>query len=161
MKKEELSIDNGNGKDSPPIMQVDGENSTIMFAVKSLKQEMNVSRQQTDLSKYVVMEGMQNSDKVDFFTEFIDFNDAIRMNTIERYIKIAPLIIRKSKKIDQVKAMMQEVYGEHVKEHKRNMTSLKRKREEAYTKILGADSSDSGVIAPTGLKRFFGVGRQK
>ena len=105
------------------------------------------------------MEGMQNPDKRQFFTEYINFDDVMRMNTIERYVDVAPLIIRKCSPQTKLKidSMLKKVYHEHVEEHKENMTSLKRKREEAYTKILGADSSDSGVT-PTGLKKFFGFG---
>lgn len=164
-------VDNGNGKtnkneivkseqslDIPEVMRGDDNTNSIISA---LQNDMRVSSiQNTDLSKYLVMEGMQNDSKISFFTEFINDDDVLRCNTIEQYITVAPLIIRKTSKsaFNKVQVLMQDVYGKHVKTHKRNMVSKQRKRESAYTKILSNDTIDTYATVPTGVKKFFGIG---
>lgn len=153
--------DNGSGKDKdnddvPDIMS-GGHQATAM--IEQFKNDITRSKGNVDLSKYYVMEGMQNKDKLDFFTEFIDDDDVLRMNTIEMYVTVAPLIIRKTsdKSMAKINKLLQDVYTGHIHTHKTNMVSKERKREITYRDILSSDSSDSGVVS-TGFKKFFGVG---
>lgn len=144
-----------NGLDTPEIMT--GDNRAVSI-VEQFRSDIQKSNRAGEMSKYIVMEGMQNKDKLDFFTEFIDDDDVLRMNTIQMYVDIAPLIIRKTseKNMDRIKELLNNVYLGHVHTHKTNMVSKQRKREESYSKILSSDSSDSGVT-PTGFRKFFGV----
>ncbi len=165
-KTEQQTIEPSNGKKKkediiiPEIMS--SNNSNMQEVVKELKQDMSRSNRGMELSKYQVQEGMQNKDKVPFFTEFRDFDDVLRMNTIEAFVVITPLIIRKTseKNMTRIQNMLNAVYIGHRDTHKTNMTSLNRKREEAYVKILSSDSSDSGAI-PSGFRKFFGIGGKK
>ena len=145
----------------PAIMDIQNMQNTQQIAGE-IKNQINASKQGIDLTKYQVMVGMQDPDKRQFFTEYENRDDVLRMNTIERYVDIAPLIIRKCSpdvkaKID---TLMKKVYHEHVEEHKENMSALKRGRESAYVKILSSESSDSGAV-PTGFRKFFGIGSKK
>lgn len=153
---DKVTIDNGNGKDAetPEIMKGD---TTAVGLIEQFRNDVQRTNRNVDLSKYYVMEGMQNKDKLDFFTEFEDTDDVLRMNTIQQYVTIAPLIVRKSKNMEKIKTLLQDVYVGHVNTHKTNMVSKNRAREEAYVRILSSDSSDSGVTA-TGFRKFFGVG---
>lgn len=165
MGKKELSIDNGNGKNEPkdsdaaPLILVSGGAEQL---VQKLREEARTQEKTVDLSKYAVMEGMQNYDKVDFFTEFVNDDDVLRMNTIEMFVKVSPYTIRKTsaKNREKINSLLKEVYVAHVQTHKRNMVSKSRKREDAYTRILASESSDSGVV-PTGIRKFFGIGGKK
>lgn len=143
----------------PEIMQ--GNNNAVAL-IQEYRNDIVKNRPQTDQSKYQVMEGMQNKDKVPFFTEFINFDDILRMNTIEMFGTVSPYIIRKTSEDNMKKiiALNKVVYTGHVETHKINMVSLERKREESYTKILSSDSSDSGNV-PTGFRKFFGMGAKK
>ena len=163
-KKEEKqpTIDNGNGHSSkqelviPDIMQ---GGQQAVSVVEQFRSDMQKSNRGVDLSKYYVMEGMQNKDKLNFFTEFENSDDVLRMNTIEMYVTVSPMIIRKTSvaNMARIKTLLKDVYTGHVETHKTNMVSNNRKREDAYVRILSSDSSDSGVV-PTGFKKFFGVG---
>lgn len=110
---------------------------------------------QEDLTKFKVMEGMQSEKTNKFFTEYTDFDDVLRMNTIEMFTYVAPLIVRKTseKNREKIQAIMDSVYRKHVTTHKENMTSLNRKREASYTKILSHDTTEE--VIPTGVKKFF------
>lgn len=166
MGKQKTTVEPVNGKKEdekiivPPIMA--DNNSSAVDMVKELRQDMSRSNRGMELSKYQVQEGMQSKDKVSFFTHYLNFDDVLRMNTIESFVDISPLIIRKTstKNMDRIKIMLTNVYIKHVDNHKTNMTSLERKREDAYVKILSSDSSDSGTV-PTGIKKFFGIGKGK
>jgi hypothetical protein len=147
----------------PTVLDITEDNKGQLFELATkLKSDINSSKIGVDPTKYQVMEGMQNPDKRQFFSDYENRDDVYRMNTIQRYVRIAPLIIRRCKPatLNKIELMMQQIYAEHVEEHKENVTSLKRGRETAYTKILGADSSDSGS-SPTGFRKFFGVGGRK
>ena len=155
LEKEELKI--------PAIMDTsNGNGSAMQEVVKDLRSDMSKSNRGMELSKYAVQEGMQVKEKVPFFSEFTNFDDVLRMNTIEAFVTIAPLIIRKTSthNMEKIVTMLNNVYIGHRDTHKTNMTSLNRKREEAYVKILASDSSDSGVM-PSGFKKFFGIGGKK
>src|SRR5574341_1754440 len=137
-------VDNGHDNQElvlPAIMQ--GNQATVDI-VKELKNDIQRPRNNADLSRYMVMEGMQNEDKVPFFTEFINDDDVLRMNTIEAYAKIVPMIVHKTsdRNRNRIEKLMNDVYIEHVKTHKRNMTSKHRGRELAYTKILANAGQD-------------------
>jgi len=136
-----------------------GDNARLL--IQEFRKDDKVSNNNMELSKYVVQEGMQNEDKISFFTEFKDMDDVLRMNTIEAFNQASLLCIRKiSKKwMDKILDLNKNIYAEHSRTHKRNMVSLQRKREDAYVKILSSDSSDSGVV-PTGIRKFFGVGKK-
>lgn len=153
--KGELHIDNGKDKDTPEIMT--GDNKAVAI-IESFRSDMQRSNIKQETSKYLVMEGMQNKDKIDFFTEFTNDDDILRMNTIQMYVDIAPLIIRKTSTNNMLRitALLNGVYDKHVMTHKTNMVSKNRKREESYNKILSSDSSDSGIPS-SGFKKFFGV----
>lgn len=148
-----------NGKDTEEIPEIMSGNTEAVGMIEQFKNDIARSNRNVDLSKYYVMEGMQNKDKLDFFTEFIDDDDVLRMNTIEMYVTVAPLIIRKASQQSRKKItdLLNNVYVGHVKTHKTNMVSKERKREITYRDILSSDSSDSGVVS-TGFKKFFGVG---
>lgn len=139
-----------------PVIMVDGAQAQLL--VDRIQQDNMIGQQQADLSRYLVMEGMQNEEKVPFFTEFVDFDDVLRINTIEAYVNIAPLIMRRTteKNMKKITALLDKVYMGHVKGHKRNMVSLDRKREEAYIRILSTETADN--IGSSGLQKFFGVG---
>src|SRR5574342_1381297 len=98
----------------PAIMQ--GNEQTVNI-VKELKNDIQRPRNNADLSRYMVMEGMQNEDKVPFFTEFINDDDVLRMNTIEAYAKIVPMIVHKTsdRNRQRIQTLMNDVYTEHVK----------------------------------------------
>lgn len=149
----------GNGKDVPIILAGNGNAEKL---VERLREETRATEKTVDLSKYYVMEGMQNIDKVKFFSDFENRDDVLRMNTIEAFVNVAPLVIRKTstKNMEKIEKLLNDVYSGHVDTHKINVVSLARGRESAYTKILSSDSSDSGVV-PTGLKKFFGIGKSK
>lgn len=142
-----------------PMIMIDGQ--TAMQLVQKIQKDNAMSQQSADLSRYLVMEGMQNEEKIPFFTELTDFDDVLRMNTIEAYVNIAPLIIRKTTEnnFKKINLLLQTVYMGHVKGHKRNMVSHKRERESAYVKILASAGED--VIGSSGLQKFFGVGGKK
>lgn len=110
---------------------------------------------QEDLTKFKVMEGMQSEKTNKFFTEYVNFDDVLRMNTIEMFTYVAPLIVRKTSQHnrEKIQAIMESVYRKHVTTHKENMTSLNRKRELSYTKILSHDTTEE--VIPTGIKKFF------
>jgi len=153
-----------NGKDNqlviPSVMNLDAGGKQVL---QDLRQDLKASQNQTvDLSKYYVMEGMQNKDKLDFFTELINDDDTLRMNTIEAFNNVSILCIRKTSphNMQKIIDLNKAVYQEHVRTHKTNMVSKGRARENAYVKILSSDSSDSGVV-PTGIKKFFGIGGKK
>lgn len=155
LEKEELKI--------PDIMDTsNGNGSAIKEVVQDLRADMSKSNRGMELSKYAVQEGMQTKDKVPFFTQFMDFDDVLRMNTIEAFFTIAPLTVKKTSEsnMKRITQMLQDVYIGHRDTHKINMTSLDRKREDAYVKILSSDSSDSGTV-PSGFKKFFGLGKNK
>lgn len=147
--------DNGKDNDIPPIMT--GDNKAVEL-IEAFRNDALKTNRDTSWSKYLVMEGMQNKDKIDFFTEFVNDDDVLRMNTIQMYIDIAPLIIRKTseKNMLKIKTLLNGVYALHVMTHKTNMVSKNRKREDSYNKILSSDSSDSGIPS-SGFKKFFGV----
>lgn len=132
---------------------------TALEKIQEYRDDIVRNRPAMDRTKFEVMEGMQNEEKNRFFTEFIDDNDVLRMNTIEAYVTIAPLIIRKcspsTKK--RIEELMEKVYVGHVKTHKINMVSKHREREHSYTKILSHDTTEE--VVPTGIKKFFGFGR--
>lgn len=142
-----------------PSIMIDANQAQQL--VQSIQKDNMVGNNQADLSRYLVMEGMQNEEKIPFFTELLSFDDTLRMNTIEAYVNIAPLIIRKTSEKNMVKInnLLQSVYLGHVRGHKRNMVSLKRQRESAYVRILSTDTTDN--IGSTGLQKFFGVGGGK
>lgn len=142
----------------PAVMQ---SNDVTQRVVSDLKDAISRPRNNADLSRYQVMEGMQNEEKIPFFTEFINDDDVLRMNTIEAYAMIVPKIVRKTSEKNRlrIQQLMNDVYIEHVKTHKRNMTSKSRGRESAYTKILANESQEQ--IVPSGLTKFFGVGGKK
>ena len=145
----------------PAIMDIQNMQNIQQIAGE-IKNQISASKQGIDLTKYQVMEGMQNPEKRQFFTEYENRDDVLRMNTIERYVDIAPLIVRKCSPAvrEKINTLMKKVYHEHVEEHKENMSALKRGRESAYIRILSAESSDSGSV-PTGFRKFFGIGNKK
>src|SRR2546426_132100 len=162
------TIDNGNGKDTPkdtqeleiPEIMVVGNRAEDL--VNRLRDETKLNNNSVSLDRYHVMNGMQNEEKISFFTEFINDDDVLRVNTIEAFNQVSLLCIRKTsdKNRQRIEQLNKNIYNHHVHTHKTNMVSKARKREDAYVKILSADSSDSGV-APTGLKKFFGLGKSK
>lgn len=142
----------------PDVMKGD-EGTNVLL--NDLRNDLRVSSiQNQDMSKYLVMEGMQNDSKISFFTEFVNDDDVLRCNTIEQYITVAPLIVRKTsqKSFDKIQSLMIDVYGKHVKTHKRNMVSKQRKREQSYTRILSNDMVDTYQQQISGAKKFFGIG---
>lgn len=122
-----------------------------------LRNELRGQPQAGDLSKYLTMEGMQSEDKVDFFTQFVNTDDVLRMNTIQMFVKLAPMIVKTTSKANRIRInqLLNDVYGEHVYTHKVNMTSLNRLREKAYVDILRNDGG--GDVAPNFANRLFGV----
>lgn len=153
-----MGKDNGKAQSDIPVIMT-GANA--IEKIQEYRDDIVRNKPAMDRTKFEVMEGMQNPDKVPFFTEFIDDNDVLRMNTIESYVVIAPLIVKKCSDDtrNRIDALMQKVYSGHVKTHKTNMVSKNRKRETAYTKILSHDTTEE--IAPTGIKKFLGIGRSK
>lgn len=144
--------------ETPDIMK---SNDDTKKAVSELKDAITRPRNSFDISRYQTMEGMQNPEKDSYFTEYINFDDVLRMNTIESFVNASTLPLKKCspatrKKVD---ALLTRMYVEHVKTHKRNMSSLLRKREDAYVRILSNDTGDSPVS--TGLQKFLGVSRKK
>ena len=127
-------------------------------AITALQQDMKNTAPVMDDSKYRVMQGMQDESKLDFFTELINDDDVLRCNTIEAYIMIAPLVVRKCSPNtwQKIRILMSDVYGANVKTHKRNMVSKGRQREKSYTKILSNDATDTINQIPTGARKFFG-----
>lgn len=169
MVDKEKTIYNGNGEDEPKDSP-DNPPPAIMIAskddaqklVQKLREETKLNQNAISLDKYHVMSGMQDEEKIPFFTELINDDDVARMNTIEAYNEVSLLCIRKTspKNMERIKQLNKDIYIGHVKTHKRNMVSKGRQRENSYTKILSADSSDSGVV-PTGIRKFFGIGGAK
>lgn len=153
------TIEDGNGRQQLEIPQIMTGDKTVVGVIQDFRNDMQRSNRSVEMSKYVSMEGMQSRDKVDFFTEFTNDDDVLRMNTIQSFVTIMPLTIRKTsdKNMIKIKGLLNDVYTGHVNTHKTNMVSKNRKREESYVKILSSDSSDSGVV-PTGIKKFFGIG---
>lgn len=152
-------VDNGRTKlDEPAILA----NADAMQSVASeLRKAMSANMNQNDLSKYLVMDGMQDFEKVSFFTEFKDFDDVLRMNTIQMFVKLAPTMVKRTseKSAKRINGLLFDVYSNHVETHKVNMTSLNRKREKAYVDILrmdGGEGTNNSVAS-----RFFGGGKQK
>lgn len=142
----------------PAIMQ---SNQNVENIANQLKRDMSASRNNVDSTKFQVMEGMQNKDKVGFFTEYTNFDDVMRMNTIEMYgiinIKITRKINPKFK--DRLDMFYKDVYDGHSVGHKINMSALNRGREMSYTKILSNDNTEQSVSK--GWERFFGIGGKK
>lgn len=145
-------------EDTPEIMQ---GNDTTQKAVIELKDAVNRPRNSADLSRYQTMEGMQNPEKDSYFTEYINFDDVLRMNTIEAFVASAMLPLKKCspETRKKVETLLKNMYVEHVKTHKRNMSSLQRKRETAYVRILSSDSNEQSIS--TGFQKFFGVSRKR
>lgn len=145
----------GKDKEVPDIMT----GQTALEKIQEYRDDIVRNRPAMDRTKFEVMEGMQNEEKLDFFTEFIDDNDVLRMNTIEAFVNIAPLVVKKCSQDtkERIGRLMQSVYIGHVKTHKRNMVSKLRQREKSYTKILSHDTTEE--VVPTGIKKFLGFGR--
>lgn len=141
----------------PAIMQA---NADTQKAVSELKDAITRPRNSFELSRYQTMEGMQNPDKDSYFTEYIDFDDVLRMNTIEAFVNASILPIKKINvgQKQKIEVLLRNMYVEHVRTHKRNMSSLKRKRETAYVKILSNDMGEQ--IPSTGIQKFLGVKRK-
>lgn len=141
--------------DTPAIMQGD---KTAVAVIQEYRDDIIKNRAQLDTTKFAVMEGMQNEEKVPFFTEFENFDDVLRMNTIEAFVDLAPKVVKKTsdKNRDKIALLLQNTYINHVKTHKRNMVSNGRKRENAYVKILSNDTTEP--LPQTGFKKFFGIG---
>lgn len=167
--KKEKTIAEGNGQDAPkdaipieiPVIMANADGAKEL--INKLREETKASQQNTiSLDKYHVTEGMQNEEKIPFFTEFTSDDDVLRINTIEAYNTVSLLCIKKAseKNMKRIQQLNKDIYDAHAKTHKRNMVSKLRKREDAYIRILSADSSDSGAI-PTGFKKFFGIGGKK
>lgn len=131
---------------------------TALEKIQEYRDDIVRNRPAMDRTKFEVMEGMQNEEKLDFFTEFVDDNDVLRMNTIEAHVTIAPLIVKKASPETKARItqLMKDVYIGHVKTHKRNMVSKHREREHSYTKILSHDTTEE--VIPTGVRKFFGIG---
>lgn len=142
----------------PAIMQ---NTDATQKAVSELKDAITRPKNSFELSRYQTMEGMQNPEKDSYFTEYIDVDDVLRMNTIEAFVNASMLPIKKisDKQRVKVEGLLRTMYVEHVKTHKRNMSSLNRKRETAYVKILSNDMGE--VPVSTGIQKFLGVGRKK
>lgn len=151
--------DNGKTEQTPLIMQNSEEGREI---AKELRNELRNTSRTQDLSRYYVMEGMQNEEKKAFFTEYTKFDDVLRMNTIEMYMILAPKIIRKSnqKTRDNIDKLLQDVFKGHVDTHKRNMASLNRKREQAYINILRGESEIINQ-SPRAIDRLLGMGKRR
>lgn len=133
----------------------------VAKAVSELKDAVSKPRNSFELSRYQTMEGMQNPEKDSYFTEYIDFNDVLRMNTIEAFVSASMLPLKKisKEKRTKIQNLLERMYIEHVKTHKRNMSSLKRKRETAYVQILSSDMGETPTS--TGLQKFLGIGKKK
>lgn len=149
----------GDNPDTPDIMKGGSRMEQLLTGVRN---DIAISKNKGDLTRYQVTEGMQNEEKLPFFTEFIDDDDVQRMNTIEAFITFAPLIIRKTseKNRTRINLLLNNTYGQHVKTHKRNMTSKGRAREDAYIKILSGDFNVTEKPA-RGFEKFFGVKKPK
>lgn len=119
---------------------------------KKLEQLKQVLKgQETNLDKYHILESMADENKLDFFTQFMDFDDILRMNKIQMWIKLAPVVFGDTENNRAVLG----VFGYHVKQHKQNMTSLNRARETAIVKALAGDTTTREEVS--GVKKFVGA----
>lgn len=156
--------DNGKTKQTqeeiviPALLQT---NANVEGIAQQIRRDINSSKGQQDTSKYLVMEGMQNPQKVPFFTEYQNVDDVMRMNTIEMYAVMNIHITRKinPKFADKLNAFYKDAYQGHIDSHKTNMASLARGRETAYTKILANDSGSEQMSS--GWQKFLGFGNKK
>lgn len=158
--------DNGNGKVKqtqneiviPALLQT---NANVEGIAQQIRRDINSSKGQQDTSKYLVMEGMQNPQKVPFFTEYQNVDDVMRMNTIEMYAVMNIHITRKinPKFKDKLQLFYSDAYKGHIDSHKTNMASLNRGREMAYMKILSNDNGENAVSS--GWQKFLGFGNKK
>lgn len=144
-------------KEGQPLILIKPEMAKEMIDRLSKESVVN----EAELSRYRVMEGMQNELKIPFFTELIDDDDVLRMNTIESYVTIFPLMYRRVTKAnwDKIQLLMKSVYEGHVIDHKTNMVSKGRGRESAYVKILSNEHTE--IETSTWAQKFFGIGGKK
>lgn len=104
-------------------------------------------------TKYTQVDRMSELDRLDFFTEYQDFKQVMRMNKIMTFTRIAPLVFGET---DEVKEML-KVFTEHAIDHKLHMTSLNRKR---ALELVHALKNDDGVnVTRSGIQKFVGVRR--
>lgn len=151
IKKDKRS--NGNGKQVPEVLvHAISTNIKAEQALTSIKNSIrgNIAEEKT---KFTVAEGLHNDEKIPHFTEYRNFDETLRMNKIEMWSKLAPLVFGDSPTTRQVLSIVEH----HITVHKKNMRSYQRKGEKAIVDILRADSGE--LPTASFIKKFTGVGR--
>jgi len=152
---------NGNGKKSKrdkPMMVSVGEQiktGASKEALAVLKAIDNTMKGNTEIerTKFTIAHGLQDDEKVPHFTEYRDFDEVLRMNKIEMWAKIAPLVYGDTETTRKVL----DIFKHHIDSHKRNMRSYKRQGEKAIVDILRADTGN--VPEASFMKKFTGVSK--
>lgn len=118
----------------------------------------HVMRENTeDPTKFTIVRDMNTYGFLNWFTEFKNTDDAMRMNKIEAFIGLLPIVFgnpdKPQAKINQTINGITNVFRMHVIQHKTNMVSVKRKREIMVRDTLRGDNA---VIADN-KKAFMGM----
>lgn len=156
MSKQVLD-DKNNGKTKtvkekiPDLLKItqSNENNSLLKDIRNSIRG-NTAEEKT---KFSIAEGLQDFEKVPHFTEYRDFNEVLRMNKLEMWIKLAPAVFGNTERNQAIL----NVFADHRDQHKINMRSFERKGEKAIVDILRADSGE--VPEVSGLKKFTGIGK--
>lgn len=90
-----------------------------------------------DPTKFTITRDMNTYDMLNWFTRYKNFDDVLRMNTIEVMIQLYGVVYGDNPAVKKIT----DVFKMHVIQHKVNMTSLQSKRETAIVNMLRGDNS--------------------
>lgn len=90
-----------------------------------------------DPTKFTITRDMNTYDMLNWFTRYKNFDDVLRMNTIEAMIELFGVVYGNNEAVKKIT----NVFKMHVIQHKVNMTSLQSKRETAIVNMLRGDNS--------------------
>lgn len=131
-KQEQVTIDNGNGKQPELIANADKARETLL-AIENQK-----NQQFGQLDKYIIIESLSDPSKLKFHTE-LEKDEIDILDNNEMWCDLAPIVF--SSADAEVKKIVDIIRG-HGTEHRTNKVSFKRKRE---LSIVYAVKADIGV----------------
>lgn len=134
-KKKEKMIDTiENGK--AQLINTDVEIPKIPLELaEGIKKAIRESGE--DPTKFTITRDMNTYDMLNWFTRYKNFDDVLRMNTIEVMIQLYGVVYGDNPAVKKIT----DVFKMHVIQHKVNMTSLQSKRETAIVNMLRGDNS--------------------
>lgn len=112
-------------------------------AIKELAKDNDMN--DSEEHKFSILKRFFERDASPYLAE-LDKNDILKMNDLESYGRLIPLVWRRRLSNGQIPPMIKNVmilYNEHTYDHRVNTASLKRKRELATVHGI---KNDSGVV---------------